>query len=407
MSFVVYATPFFGEAAVRNIIALGNLPDVRLGVISQEPQETLGPDVRRHIVAHWRIDDTLDSEQLIRAARALVERHGPIQRLFSATEQLQVPLAEARAELGIDGMSVDVAWNFRDKDRMKSILRAAGLPCARHRLVSNLAGARAFAAEVGYPLVVKPPTGAATQETFRIDGPEALDWTLTASAPSPNAPALLEEFVTGDEHSFDSVSIDGQVVWHSVTQYFPTPLDVLRNPWIQWCVLLPREVDDPQFDDIRAAAARALAELGMRTGMSHLEWFRRPDGTIAISEVAARPPGAQITTLMSQANDFDAIDAWARLMVFDTFDPPVRRYAAGAAYLRAQGQGEHIVGIHGLDAAWHEIGDLVVEARLPHIGQKASTHYEGDGFVILRHEDTAVVKHALFRLISLARVERG
>ena len=65
----------------------------------------------------------------------------------------------------------------------------------------------------------------------------------------------------------------------------------MRNPWIQWSVLLPREIDGPQYDDIRQVAFRALDALGMETGLSHLEWFRRKDGSIAISEVAARPPG--------------------------------------------------------------------------------------------------------------------
>lgn len=407
MPFVVYATPFFAEAAVRNIAAAVDLPDVRLGVISQEPRELLAPELSGRLAAHWRIDDVLDSRQLIQAARALAERQGPIHRLFSATEQLQAPLAEARVELGIDGMTVEAASNFRDKNRMKTLLREAGLPCARHRLIDTAAAAREFAAAVGYPLVVKPPAGAATQATFRVDGPEALDWALAATASTPEQPVLLEEFITGDEHSFDTVSVNGRPVWHSLTQYFPTPLDVLRNPWIQWCVLLPREVESSRYDDIRDAAFKALDVLGMETGMSHLEWFRRGDGSIAISEVAARPPGAQITTLMSRANDFDALGAWTRLMIFDEFDPPERRYAAGAAYLRSQGQGEHIVAIHGFDQARHEIGDLVVDARLPEIGQRASDHYEGEGFVILRHPETEVVKQALFRLISIVRVERG
>src|SRR6185369_14190103 len=113
---------------------------------------------------------------------------------------------------------------------------------------------------------------------------------------------LLEEFVKGDEHSFDSVCIGGELRWHSITRYLPGPLEVLQNPWIQWCVLLPREVDDPRYDPIRKEAARALKALGMTTGLSHMEWFRREDGSVAISEVGARPPGAQITTLMSYAH---------------------------------------------------------------------------------------------------------
>ena len=70
----------------------------------------------------------------------------------------------------------------------------------------------------------------------------------------------------------------------------PNPLDVVRNPWIQWCVLLPKEVEDPRYDDVRKAGYAALQALGMDTGMSHMEWFRRPDGRLAISEIAARPP---------------------------------------------------------------------------------------------------------------------
>ena len=74
-----------------------------------------------------------------------------------------------------------------------------------------------------------------------------------------------------------------------------------------------------------------------------MEWFRRPDGSIAISEVGARPPGSQFMTLMSYAHDTDLYAAWARLAVDGVFDPPQRSYACGGAYLRAQGSGRAIV----------------------------------------------------------------
>jgi hypothetical protein len=142
----------------------------------------------------------------------------------------------------------------------------------------------------------------------------------------------------------------------------------------------------------------------MDTGLSHMEWFRRPDGTIAVSEVAARPPGAQFTTLMSYAHDLDFHVAWVRLMAFDSFESPARRYAAGIAYLRGQGSGR-VRAIHGLDQAQRELGALVVEARLPEAGHTPSSSYEGDGFVVLRDERTEVVEQALARLVSLVRVE--
>ena len=406
MLFVIFAAPWFSENARKFIGALVGLPDVRLAIITQDKLENLAHGTRERLAAHWRVEDVFDAGQLAHAARSLSSQLGPIHRFFGAYEQLQVPLAEARAELGVAGMSVDAAQNFRDKARMKTVLREAGLPCARHRLAASEAEAWEFASEVGYPLVVKPPAGAGSQATYRVDGADALRDALKIVTPGAHGGVLLEEFITGDEHSLETISIEGRAVWHSLTHYYPTPLEVIRNPWIQWCVVLPREIDEPQYDDIRQAGSRALEALGMDTGLSHMEWFRRRDGSVAISEVGARPPGAQITTLVSRANDIDFLGAWARVMVYGVFEKPERRYAAGAAFLRGQGRGQ-VKAVHGLEQAERELGSLVVDVKLPSIGQHPATSYEGEGYVILRHAETAVVERALARLISLIRVELG
>ena len=406
MPFVIFAAPWFTENAVRFIGATAGVPGVRLAVVSLEPQELLPPRLRERIVAHWRVEDIFDPEQLAHAARQLSKHRGPVHRFYGAYEQLQVPLAEARELLGVEGMSAEAARNFRDKSRMKNLLREAGVPCARHALVRGEAEGRVFAEEVGFPVVVKPPAGAGAEGTFRADGEAALAEALRKSAPSPERPVLMEEFITGDEHSLETISVGGRAVWHSLTHYYPTPLEVVRNPWIQWRILLPREVDDARYDDIRAAGARALEALGMRTGLTHLEWFRRADGSVAVSEVGARPPGAQIPTLVSRAHDFDFLHAWARVMVYGEFEPPERRYAAGIAFLRGQGGGR-VKAVHGLEQAGRELGDLVTDVKIPQPGQEASPSYEGEGYVILRHPETAVVERALMRVISLIRVELG
>jgi hypothetical protein len=183
-------------------------------------------------------------------------------------------------------------------------------------------------------------------------------------------------------------------------------LEVLENPWIQWAVLLPRSIDGPEYDGIRDAAARGLRALGMDTGFSHMEWFRLREGRIALSEVAARPPGAQFTSLLSYAHDIDMYEAWARLEILGEFEAPQRRHAVGAAYLRGQGTGV-VRGVHGLETLQRELGDLVVEARLPHEGQPRAESYEGEGYIILRHDDTEVVAAALRRVVEVARVELG
>jgi biotin carboxylase len=411
---VLFVAPFYLDTTLRFARAVAELPGVRVGLVSQEGAEQLPADLRRRLAAHRRVTDALDPQQLVDAARALARELGPAERLLGVLEQLQVPLAEAREALArsgwpLPGLSVEAAKNFRDKSRMKTALERAGLPCARHRLAASRDEAREFAARVGFPLVVKPPAGAGAKSTFRLETEGDLEQALGLFRPAPERPLLLEEFLRGREHSFDSVFVDGRPVWHSLTHYLPSPLEVLSTPWIQWAVLLPREVDHPRYDDVRDVAFRAVGALGLQTGLSHLEWFRLGDeqgGRVAVSEVGARPPGAQITTLISWAHEVDLYRAWARLMVRGEFDPPPRRYAAGAAYLRGQGSGR-VVAVHGLDRAQAELGPLVVEAKLPRPGQTPSGSYEGEGYVILRHPETAVVERALHRLVSLVRVELG
>jgi hypothetical protein len=406
MVVAVFVAPYLLDATTRFAEAAARLPGTELALVTCEPEDRVPPELRRSLAAHWRIDDALDAGQIACAVQALGDHLGPVQRVLAVLEQLQVPVAQVREQLGIAGMDAATARNFRDKAQMKSVLRAAGVPCARHRLADSAAAVADFAQEVGYPLVVKPPAGSGAKSTFRLDDAGDLKVWLAAAPPEPGRPALLEEFLTGDEASYDSVMTGGQVVWDSVSNYLPTPLEVLRNPWIQWIVLMPRDIGGPEYDGIRAIAPAALRALGLESGLTHMEWFRRPDGTVAVSEVAVRPPGAQISSMLCYAHDFDFYSAWAQLMVHGSFAPPERSWSLGTAYLRGQGAGP-VRAVHGLDAVPHDVRSLIIESRLPAPGQLSSGSYEGDGYLIVRHRDTAVVTDALRRLVTGVRVELG
>lgn len=395
---VIFAAPILSENANRAIGAATRIDGVRLGVITQDPAEKLEAEVAQH----WRVNDILNVDQLSWAVENVAKSLGGVDVLFAAYEQLQVPIAQMREKFGIEGMGADAARNFRDKARMKDLFAENGLPCARHARIASDEDAWRFAEANGYPLVYKPVEGAGARSTFRIDNADQLRDALRISPP----PGLIEEHILGEEHSFEGVCVDGKLVWHSLTHYSPTPLEVLRNGWIQWCIVLPREIDDPRYDDIRTAGARALEVLGMRTGLCHLEWFRRSDGSIAISEIAARPPGAHIMDLVSFAHDVDFDAAWVRLMVLGTFEPPQRKWSTGIAFLRGQGEGR-VKAVHRVEEAAKAVGPLVVAAKLPSIGQVPMGSYEGEGFIIVRDRETAVVENALQTIINLIRVELG
>lgn len=403
MKKVVFVAPYFMDATARFIKSAANVSGAKVGLVSCDPVEKLPAEVRHPLVSHCAVEG-ISSRELLGGVQAVGKELGGIDRIIGMLEQIQVPLGEIRDHLGIAGLGANAANNFRDKAVMKSVLREHGLPCAKYCRAVSADDAFSFARESGFPLIVKPPDGAGAKATFRCENEQQLSACLEHVRPTPTKPMVIEEFITGKEHSFDSICVNGELIWSSISHYSPGPLDVVREPWIQWCVMIPREAALPQYEPVKQVAQKALSALGMETGLSHMEWFLRPDGSIAISEVGCRPPGAQFTSLISWAHDFDLYRAWAEVSIHDHFEIPQRKYAAGAAYLRGQGTGK-IAKVHGLEEIRDSLGEIVVEAKIPQSGQSPSGSYEGEGFIIVRHPDSATVESALKKIIETVRVE--
>ena len=407
MKHVVFVAPFVIATTLRFIRSVASLDGARVSLITQDPAEKLPEDLRAAAVGHWRVADGLDAAEIELGVRALAKAVGGVDCLVGTLEQLQVPLAQVRAKLGLKGLTVAAAENFRDKARMKTALRNAGLPCAKHKLVADRAAAFKFAEEVGYPIVVKPPAGVGSKGTHRVTDAANLATTLASLAPAPERPLQAEEFVTGEENTLEAVTIAGKPVWYSGTRYLPGPLTVLENPWMQYCVLLPREEHEREFAEFSATSFAAVKALGIDTGLTHMEWFKRPDGSAVISEVGARPPGVHIMPLMALAHGFDTIAAWVRLMVKGTFSAPPRTRAAGVACIRAQGTGTRIASVHGVASSLAAVAPLVAEVSLPRVGQTRAEGYEGEGHVILAHPRTETVVEGLRTLVRGIRVVLG
>lgn len=402
MRTVLFIAPFLLEATLKFVRAAATLDGVRLVVLTQDQPEKVPRGA-----LHWRVEDGTSVDNLVFHARQVARRYGGIHRIIGILENIQEEIAAVREALGVPGTNVLTAQRCRDKSLMKTVLREAGLPCARHLLLRSSADAATFVAQVGFPMVLKPPAGAGCKATVRVNTPADLERELAEMRPSAQNPVLAEEFMTGDELSFDTVTLHGQVMFYNVLRYLPGPLHVLENDWIQWCVIADRDLDRPDLDPIRTVGPAVLRTLGVHTSFTHMEWFRRPDGTPAVSEIGARPPGAQFTSLMSYVTDRDMYRVWARTVADEVFDGPLpRKYSAGAAYLRGPGQGR-VVSVEGVADAQRRVGELVVEAKLPEIGAMKSTSYEGDGYVIVRHPDTAVVERALRTVIETIRVRYG
>lgn len=398
---VIFTAPFPMETTLRFAQALRGLPDIRLLGIFQKPPEGAARGWFDDLVL---VDNALDPAKIVAGAKVLRDRHGEIHRLLGILEDLQIQVAIAREELGIEGPSIQVTRNFRDKARMKEVFAEHGLPCAAHRTVTAPEHAWDLANQVGFPLILKPLAGAGSRATFKVENPAQLTDALRQMNPGPGRAVLAEEFLSGTESTYETVTIGGTPVFESMARYYPGPLDIVRNDWMQWVVVLPKSIQGPKWDDARAAGRKAIAALGLQEGMTHMEWFRRPDNSIAIGEIAARPPGAQIVKLMSWAHDTDLHRAWARAVVDKAHDGPFeRKWSVGIAFLRGPGKGR-VARIEGLAEAQEKMGKWVVEARLPAIGAPKQGGYEGEGWAIIRHERTEVVEQAVLDLVKTVQI---
>lgn len=301
--------------------------------------------------------------------------------------------AVLREGLGVSGQSRAQALRFRDKDLMKQALAAGGVRVPHHAVARTEAEVWQAAEQVGYPLIIKPIAGAGSMDTFRCDAPAELARVL---------PQLrhvhvmdVEEFIDGDEFTFDTVCAGGAMRYFHVGVYRPRPLIARSNEWISPQTLSYRHVDDPGVAGGRAMGAEVLRILGFDTGFTHMEWYRKADGEVVFGEIAARPPGARTVDLMNFASDIDLFRGWAEAELFGTFSQPVeRKYNAACITKRAIGQGR-ITRIEGLDRVRARCGDALCVVDLLPVGAPRrdwKSTLLSDGYVTLRHPDWEVTK---------------
>lgn len=296
--------------------------------------------------------------------------------------------AELRRHFGVAGMSIEEAHRFRDKEAMKLALDEAGIRTPRHAAVDSIAACWEAAEQMGYPLIVKPIAGAGSADTYRIDTADELRAVIPKLRHVPEI--SVEEFIDGEEYTFDTITIDGEIAYYNVDWYRPRPLIARSNEWVSPQAIALRDVGDPALADGIRMGFDVIRALGFRSGFTHMEWFRKPDGEVVFGEIGARPPGAHHVDQMKFACDFDPFRAWASAMTLGELGTDIeRKYNVVTVYKRAQGIGR-ISRYEGVEALEERYGRYVVWNTLLPPGTPRRDWRQtilSDGFVMLRHPD--------------------
>jgi biotin carboxylase len=306
------------------------------------------PTWQRDLVAGTTVVEPLDGvfqvpdiDRMTAAGRAVAAERD-IVGVLTFSEYNVVAAARIAGSLGLPGMALPAAENCRDKHRTRQLLTAAGLAQPRFAHVRDLATAAVAAADIGYPVVLKPRGVGASVGVVRVDNAGQLAtgakiaamWTGLYNRSYAEG-ILVEELLDGPEISVDGVSYDGE--------YRPFIIARKRVGMAPYYVELSHRVstDDPLYADrgllhMLSAAHRAL---GVRHGMTHTEVKLTGRGPVIV-EVNARLGGDMIPYLNKLASGVDAAETMADLAVGirPTINPSARG-CVGIRYICAPTEG--------------------------------------------------------------------
>jgi carbamoylphosphate synthase large subunit len=385
---VVFVEPFFPASQRHFARALAEAGATVIGV-GESPAEALDDQLKGWLYHYEQVPSVTDVETMTRVVRWAQGRLW-VDRIEATIEAHIMAAARVREACTIPGTSVRTAWLCRDKPSMKQALREAGVPTAASAAAGSAAEALAFAEQVGFPLILKPRSGAGAADTMRADNATDLENALGIFGGRGVESIAVEEFVEGHEGFYDTITVDGGVAVDFASHYFPNVLDAMRTRWISPEFISTNRIDSaPEYAELREMGRRVIAALGIGTSATHMEWFFGPKG-LKFSEIGCRPPGVGAWDLYSAGNEIDVYRAWADAIVSGaTGSAPSRRYAAGMVALRPGGDGQ-ITGYTGVQEMNQQFGEWVIDAHLPPPGtatQPVEAGYMANAYVRMRHPD--------------------
>jgi carbamoylphosphate synthase large subunit len=385
---VVFVEPFFPPSQRHFARALAEVGATVIGV-GESPAEALDEQLKGWLHDYAQVPSVTDVEAMTRQVRWTQDKLW-VDRIEATIEAHTLATAQVREACTIPGTSVQTAWLCRDKPSMKQVLREAGVPTAASTAVGSAAEALAFAEQVGFPLILKPRSGAGAAGTIRAENAAGLERALGIFGGQGVESIAVEEFVEGHEGFYDTITINGQVALDFASHYYPNVLEAMRTRWISPQFISTNRIDTaPEYAELREMGRRVNAALGIGTSATHMEWFFGPKG-LKFSEIGCRPPGVGGWDLYSAGNEVDVYREWAMAIVHgETGSVPSRRYASGIVALRPDQDGR-ITGYTGAEEINQQYGEWVIDAHLPSPGtatQPVEAGYMANAYVRMRHPD--------------------
>ena len=202
---VVFLSPSYPpemQQYTRGLAEVG----ARVFGVGDTPRRALPPSLKPYLYDYLQVPGILDEADVMRRVTEWM-RGKQVDRVLANWEVLVLTAARLREKFGVPGMSVDQVNGFRDKQLMKERVKAAGLRVPHSFRVRSEREIREAAEKIGYPLILKPISGAGSADTYKVTSRAELESAIGAIRHVREA--SCEEFIEGEEFTYDTVSIGG------------------------------------------------------------------------------------------------------------------------------------------------------------------------------------------------------
>jgi hypothetical protein len=262
------------------------------------------PSIPRAAADIWLVPATDDLRAVRDGVAALAARHGPPMRIIALKEDDLMIGAALREEWGCPGPTRAELEPFRDKLTMSRAVAAAGLPVEPFADAPDLAAVLRFGRAHGWPLIVKPRVGSASDGVVRLASPSA-----ALSVEFGTQAMLVQAYNPHPVYHVDGLlGRHGLVRWRAA-RYINTCLDFRHGT-----ALGSVEEDDHELNHrIEAATVAFLAALTPGPIVFHLEIFVDPVGRCTFLEVGARVGGGETALLWREVHQFDLVEQAFRI----------------------------------------------------------------------------------------------
>jgi biotin carboxylase len=375
--------------------------------VGDQPSSALAPEARAALSDYLQVKNLWDEAAVVDSVRAWLRGRG-VDRVECLWEPGVVLAARLREVLGCPGMRVENAVRFRDKELMKEALDRAGVRTPKHARARNVNEARAARERIGFPLILKPIAGAGSADTYTARDEAEFERALELTRHVPEI--SVEEYIEGEELTYDTICAQGDVLFHNVCWYRPKPLVARLNEWVSSQSVALRDTDTPDVQKGRALGREVLRTLGFESGYTHMEWFLTPKGEAVFGEIGARAPGARLVHAMNYVCDADFFAGWAEAVAFGRLSQPTaRKYNAACVFKRAVGQGK-ILRHEGLERLLARYGEHIPVVDLNPIGAPRrdwKNSVVGDGWLVARHPNLEFTLEIADRIGTELRIVAG